>query len=152
MIDEDLKYKIGGKLQGFFPSLLLLLVVGGFSIGLYVTHSDKFFIIGGFVFTALILCLLIMTVFRAAFAKMLLGENGFYYQTRPGNGRHFEYAEITEAWESSESNSSYSYCCFKTIDGQILKFPFLNYDYDGVDYFLTQINGEEIETDDEDEY
>lgn len=150
MKNEDYKYKIGAKLQGFFPILLALLVFGGVSIALYISGNAAYFLTGGL--TALVIVLLIVSAYRSIFNKMLLYENGFYYQTRPGNGRHYEYAEIKEAWGSAEDGGSYNYCCFKTMDGQTFKFPFLNYDYDGVDYFLTRINGEESEVDDEDEY
>lgn len=75
--------------------------------------------------------------------KVLIGERGFYHQTQPGNGRYFRYSEILKAWESAgkESNGTTGYfCTCETIDGQVLRFPFLPGESDGIGYFLDCVN------------
>lgn len=145
MKNEIWKYKIGGGLQGLIPLLILLVLFGGISIWLYSRNN------GAFIFTAffvvIVLALIAYLFYRLMYVKVLIGENGIYHQTKPGNGKYHDYTAITEAWESSGKtlSSTASYCSYKAADGQVMKFPFLPCEADGIDYFLERINGEDQE-------
>ncbi len=141
MEEDRWKYKVGGRPVGLIPALVLLAVFGGLSIWLYCSHN------GAFLFTlfltAATFVLILCCIYRAVFVKVLFGERGFYHQTQPGNGRYFRYSEILKAWESAgkESNGTTGYfCTCETIDGQVLRFPFLPGESDGIGYFLDCVN------------
>ncbi|HZJ78455.1 MAG TPA: hypothetical protein VFD52_06645 [Clostridia bacterium] len=142
MENKHWEYKIGGNLHSIIPALIVLAVFGCVSIWLYSSNN------GAFVFTlaltALALLLTAYSIYRFLFVKILLGEDGFYHQTKPGDGKYYKYTDITEAWESSGKNQNGTtayYCSFKTANGQVIKFAFLPLEADEVDYFLTNING-----------
>ena len=42
-----------------------------------------------------------MIILRSTFYKVLIGTDGFYYQTGIGNGRYYNYSDIEKAWISS---------------------------------------------------
>lgn len=153
MENKQWKYKIGGNFHSIIPALIMLTVFGGVSIWLYSSNNGAFIFTS--VLTALVLFLIAYSIYRLLFVKVLIGEDGFYHQTKPGNGKHFKYTEITEAWESSGKNqngtNSY-YCSYKMSDGQVNKFPFSSFESDEIDYFLMRINGEESEINGKDAY
>lgn len=143
MENENWTYKIGAGLQGFIPLGILLAVFAGVSIWLYKIGN------GAFIFTsllaALVFALAVYSVYRVLFVKVLIGEKGFCHQTGPGKSKYYAYSEITQAWESSGKNSNGTtgyYCCYKTSDGQTVRFPFAPFESEGVEYFLARAGGE----------
>lgn len=153
MKNEYWKYKIGGSLKSFIPLLILLAIFGGVSIWLHSSNNGAF--IFTTFFTFLVLALSAYSIYRFIFVKVLIGEDGFYHQTKPGNGQYYDYTEIAEAWESSGQDyggTTNYYCSFKTAGGQVNKFPFFSSESDGIDYLLMRINGENSEADGEDAY
>lgn len=151
MENEHWNYKIGDGHQGLILLFILLAVFGGLSIWLHMSNNGAF-IFAAF-FTALILVLIAYSIYRLLVVKVLIGEDGFFHQTRPGNGKYYHYTEIAEAWESSGktlNGTAGYYCSYKTADGQVVKFPFLPFESDGIDYLLIRINGEESKADGED--
>ena len=144
MEKKQWKYRIGGGLHSLAPLLVLLVVFGSVSVWLRLNNN------GAFLFTMLltiiVLVLIACSIYRFLFSKIFLGEDGFYHQTKPGNGTYYAYTEITEAWESSEDNlrgTAGSYCSFRTADGQVVKFLFTPSEAEAIDYFLMRVNGEE---------
>lgn len=140
-------YKVGGRAQGVLPSLFLLALFGGVSIYLYLSKHGAFLF--GMILTAIAFALLIACIFRAKFVKVLIGEDGFYHQTKPGNGRYYKYGEITEAWESSGKSLNgmeQHFCNYKTPDGQVIRFPFFPFEADGIDYLLERVQEASVKT------
>lgn len=141
MNNRQCKYKIGGKLQGFIPVLFLLVLFGGISIWLYNSKNGAF--IFCFILTILVFVCLLAIIYKFLFSKILIFKDGFYHQTRPGNGTYYRYNEIKSAWKSSGKsasgiNNNFFNC--EMFDGQIMQFPFLLYESDGIDYLIEQIN------------
>lgn len=144
----DYKYKIASSFKDLIFPIILFAVFAGISIWLYRKNSGAF--IGTAIFSLLLLALIIVSVYRIIFVKVLIGENSFYHQTAPGNGKSYEYAEIAEAWESSgkgANGTNYHYFNYKTRDGVVHKFHFYPYQYDEVEYLLNKINPEEVTSD-----
>lgn len=130
-------YKIGGNLHGLIPSLFLLALFGGLSIWLYLTQNSAFVL--SLIFTAFVVVILLAIFYSALFVKVYIYEEGFYHQTRPGNGKYYQYSEIKEAWVSSGKATvgvNNYFCNYKTLDGQVVKFPFLPYETDGVEHLV----------------
>lgn len=148
MKSKDWKYKVGTDLFSFIPLLILLLVFGGVSLWLYLIDNGAVLFTG--LFTAVILLLVIYSIYRYLFIKILVYEDGFYCQTKIGNGKYYKYSDIAQAWQSQgiETNGAAgNYFNFRTTDGDVIKFYFLPSQDEGIDYILTTINGEEIECD-----
>ncbi len=154
MENEQWKYKVGGRAQGIIPSLFVIVLFGGISIYLfYIKH-------GAFLFTMLLtvigVALLIACIYRAKFVKVLISEEGFYHQTKPGNGRFYKYSEISQAWQSMgrELNGTTGcFCSYETYEGNTIKFQFFPFEADGVDYLIQRVQedgGQNISTDIED--
>lgn len=141
MKKKQWNYQIGGKPQGLIPTLFLLALFGGLTIWLYMSHNGAFLF--GMILTVLALAILFAVIYRAIFVKLLIGEDGFYHQTKPGNGRHYKYSQIKKAWESSGKGVNgveNSFCNYETYDGRVVRFPFFPYESDGVDYLMERIN------------
>ncbi len=81
------------------------------------------------------------------FVKILIAEKGFYYQTKPSNGKYYNYSVIKEAWISSGktlNGTSSDFCNFRTFDGEVIKFSFFPVESDGIDYLLKRVQEETI--------
>lgn len=135
------KYKIGSGLTGVVLSLIMLAIFGGITIWLHTTRNGA--VLLGVILTVIMLAVFLVALYRAVFYKVLIGKDGFYYQTTPANGKHYDYAEIEKAWLSSgtEHNGAQSdYCNIAAHDGNIIRFPFYPADSDSVEYLLERVS------------
>ena len=140
MDNTQWKFKVGGRAQGLIPSLIMLTLFGGVTIYLYTIHHGAFLF--GLLLTIIMLVLTFLTIFRGIFVKLLIGEEGFYHQTKPGNGRYYKYSEIEEAWQSEgkELNGTTGlFCSYRTCTGNTVKFPFFPFEADGIEYFIERV-------------
>ena len=137
MKNEKWKYKVGGRARGIIPSLFLAVLFGGVSIYLYLDKQGIFLF--SLLLTAIALVLVFVCIFQAKFVKVLIGERGIFYQTKPGNGRFVAYREISEAWESSGESLNgmeQHFVNYRTADGRVVRFPFYPYESEGVHYLI----------------
>ena len=87
---------------GMLPVVLtavMFAVFGGLTAWLYSTHNGACIITGAF--SVILLVLLLATLWRRAFFKVLIGKDGFCYKTRPGRNLSCSYARVQKAWVSS---------------------------------------------------
>ena len=91
------KYKIGSRKMPVILTLIMFAAFGGLTAWLYSTDNGAFIFTG--LFSAILLALVIATGYRLVFYKVLIGKDGFYYQTNPFNGTYFSYQDITRSWE-----------------------------------------------------
>ena len=145
-------YKIGGRLQGFVPLSVLLVVFLGVSVWMYYFNNGAF--VFGALLTALILIIMLVCVYHAVFVKILIDENGFYVQTRPGNGVYIPYSRVKRAWISSGeylNGAPGNSLNYQTEDGETHRFSFLPFESDGAYYLVEQVekqsSGEKDEKD-----
>ncbi|MBQ8828300.1 MAG: hypothetical protein IJZ90_04100 [Clostridia bacterium] len=141
MKGSNWRYKIGTDMFSFIPITVLLVVFGGVSVWLYI-KDNGIVLFTGFL-TALVLCIAVYNVYRCLFVKLLIGEDGFYLRTKPGNGKYYDYTEITEAWESEGKSANgvvNYYLNYKTADGNTVKFPFNAAQSESAEYLLSRIN------------
>ncbi|MDD6175863.1 MAG: hypothetical protein PUC59_08920, partial [Firmicutes bacterium] len=136
---EPWKYKIGGKAQGLFPSLLLLILFGVPGILLYRKENGAFLFF--LILAACMTAVLFAVIYRAAFVKVLIYRNGFFHQKSPRKGRFYPYSQIRQAWISSDRpvGGPACWCSYQTTAGQIFRFPFFLNESDGVDYLIEHV-------------
>lgn len=140
METKEWKYKITSGLMGVILAATMLVIFGVLAMWMHKTQNSAI-IIGRIVviFAALAF---VLALYRALFFKVLLGKNGFFYQSNPVNGKYYNYYEIKEAWISSgrETNANeMSYCNFKTNAGNVTRFFYTGADVDAVEYFLKRV-------------
>ena len=113
MKNREWQYKIGGTLHGLIPTLFLFALFGGLSVWLYKTGNGAYLFT--FLFTVFTAAILVAVFYRALFVKVLIDEEGFYRQTKPGKGKYYRYSEIKKAWVSSGKDSGGDNSFFVTI-------------------------------------
>ncbi len=133
------QYKIGTGKGPMIAALCLAAVFGGLAVWLYKTENEAFpFLALMFGFTFAVFPLV---VYRFLVYKVLIGAEGFYYQTQIGNGRYYSYAEVKRAWTSSgrdQNGIEQDYCNLSLKNGSVIRFLFYGTDEEAVDYLIRQ--------------
>ena len=134
------KHKITSGITGVILSAIMFAGFGALALWMHKTQNGAI-VIGRIVviFAALAF---VLALYRALFFKVLIGKDGFFYQSNPMNGRFFHYHEIKEAWVSSGRTSNaneMNYCNFETTSGKITRFFYTGADLDAVEYFLERV-------------
>ncbi len=142
MKEKEIIFKLSkSDKSAIIPMLIFMAVTGGISLWLYL--SDNGFFIFTALFFAFITAILIHTVYCLCFVKILVYEDGFLYQPNIFTKKHFNYSEISEAWDTQKHypNNAVTWCFnFKTVDGQQFSFMCPMNQADGIDYMLDKIN------------
>ncbi len=100
MHNENWDYIINGKKHSL-PRIIFLAVIAAFMAVLTVDQfkpaENKSFMLACIfaILTVIPLCLLLYVLNRVLFFKILIGKEGFYFQTNPFNGKHYLYSEIS---------------------------------------------------------
>ena len=139
MEERNWKYKITSR-TGLVVAAVMLALFGGVTFWLYTAHNGAFILVG--CIAALTAIAFLLSVYSALFFKVFVDKDGFYFQTAPGNGRYYRYAEICDMWLSSgrETNARQStYCNFETVEGKRLRFLVLGSQIDAVDYMIERV-------------
>ena len=139
MEERNWKYKITSRTVLVVAAVMLALF-GGVTFWLYTVHNGAFILVG--CIAALTAIAFLLSVYSALFFKVFVDKDGFYFQTAPGNGRYYRYAEICDMWLSSgrETNARQStYCNFETVEGKRLRFLVLGSQIDAVDYMIERV-------------
>mgnify|MGYP000397171435 CR=1 FL=1 len=139
MEERNWRYKITSR-TGLVVAAVMLALFGGVTFWLYTAHNGAFILVG--CIAALTAIAFLLSVYSALFFKVFVDKDGFYFQTAPGNGRYYRYAEICDMWLSSgrETNARQStYCNFETIEGKRSRFLVLDPHLDAVDYMIERV-------------
>lgn len=139
MQDGKWLYQIGKNTMGVVVSLIPLALFGGVAFWLYRTENPAVILVG--LFTVLALALTLAGIYRLIFVKFLVGETGFYHQTRPGNGRFYRYSELQNAWSSSgtgQTGATGLYVHYQLKGKPPVRVYCTPIDQDGIDYMLKQ--------------
>ena len=140
MEDRQWKYKIRSGKMPVILTLIMFSAFGGLTAWLYSTDNGAFIFTG--LFSAILLALVIATVYRLAFFKVLIGKDGFYYQTGLSNGRFYNYAEVEKAWLNSgesQNRAQEDYCNIEIPGIPVIRFQFFYADSKAVDYLIKRI-------------
>lgn len=145
MKKQQWKYKITSGITGTVLSAIMLAGFGALAIWMHNTQNGAI-VIGRIVLIFAALAF-VLALYRALFFKVLIGKDGFFYQSNPMNGRFLHYHEIKEAWLSSGRTSNaneMNYCNFETTSGKVTRFFYTGADLDAVEYLLKRIEKAQV--------
>lgn len=153
MEERNWKYKITSSWTAVIAVAITTVVSGGFTFWLYTAHDGAFVGLGGLTAFFAIIC--VLSAYGAMSFKVLVGESGFYFRTKPGNGRYYRYREIRSMWLATDKETDLqqaTYCNFETMDGKRSRFLVLDPQLDAVDYMIERVEavGASREEDDRD--
>ncbi len=153
MEERNWKYKIAGNWTAVIAVAITTAVSGGFTFWLYTAHDGAFVGLGGLTVFFAIIC--VLSAYGAMSFKLLVDQNGFYFRTKPGNGRYYRYREIRSMWLATDKETDLqqaTYCNFETMDGKRSRFLVLDPQLDAVDYMIERVEavGDSREEDDRD--
>lgn len=153
MEERNWKYKITSNWTAVIAVAITTAVSGGFTFWLYTAHDGAFVGLGGLTAFFAIIC--VLSAYGAMSFKLLVDQNGFYFRTKPGNGRYYCYREIRSMWLATDKETDLqqvTYCNFETMDGKRSRFLVLDPQLDAVDYMIERVEavGNNREEDDRD--
>ena len=140
MEEKQWKHKIGGNLVGTI--LVFIMTVGMAALCIWFEKSSNGAILLGRIILVVFAVAFALSLYRVVFFKVLIGRDGFFYQSAPGNGRYYRYSELRNAWVSSgkETNSTSTfYLQFETREGSITRIVILEADTDAADYLVKRV-------------
>lgn len=121
-------------------TLIMFAAFGGLTAWLHSTNNGAFLFTG--LFSAILLALVIATSYRLAFFKVLIGKDGFYYQTGPSNGKFYNYTDVVKAWLNSgeaQNRAQEDYCNIEIHGMPVIRFQFFYADEKAVNYLIKRI-------------
>ena len=153
MEERNWKYKITSSWTAVIAVAITTVVSGGFTFWLYTAHDGAFVGLGGLTAFFAIIC--VLSAYGAMSFKLLVDKDGFYFRTKPGNGRYYRYREIRSMWLAADKETDLqqaTYCNFETMDGKRSRFLVLDPHLDAVDYMIERVEamGASHEEDDRD--
>lgn len=149
MEEDKWVYEIGK--DGFavvFP-LIGLVISGGIAIALALANNPAVFLIG--LFALFMLVMTLMGLYRRFIVKFLVGENGFYHQTKPGNGHYHRYSELDKAWTAFGGGTNALYFYYQLPGQSPVRFYYNPMDDEAVEYMLSKFRSFHPELEEENE-
>ena len=143
MEKKQWSYKIGAGKMPVILSMGMVIIFGSLSIWLHKTGNGAYFF--GDILTGIMVAVLLATVYRLLFYKVLIGKDGFYFQTHIGNGMYHNYGELSNAWITSGQDLSgheTQWCHFETSDGKVTRFVFYDRDERAAKYLVKRVQTE----------
>lgn len=147
------RYKVGSNFMGIILSFVLLGIFGGITLYLYRTGNGAF--IFGMFLTGLAILVILLGIYRAISVKFLVNENGFYHQTKIGNGKFYRFSEIRKAWVSSGRSANgveNEYFNYELADGKVVKVFLMPSDDEAAEFMLSRIQENAIWENGQDTY
>lgn len=141
MENKQWKYQIRCSKMPVVLMLIMLAAFGGLTAWLYSTDNGAFIFTG--LFSAILLALVIATIYRLVFFKVLIGKDGFYYQIGPNNGKFYNYADVEKAWINSgeaQNRAQEDYCNIEIPGIPVIRFQFFYADEKGINYLIKRID------------
>lgn len=149
MQEDKWVYQIGK--DGFavvFP-LIGLVISGGIAIALALANNPAVFFMS--LFALFMLVMTLMVLYRQFIMKFLVGENGFYHKTKPGNGRYHRYSELEKAWTSYGDGNNALYFYYQLPGEPPVRFFYNLMDDEAVEYMLSKFRSFHPELEEENE-
>ena len=140
MENQTWKYKIRSGKMPVILTVIMFAVFGGLTAWLYSTDNGAFIFTG--LFSAILLALVIATGYRLVFYKVLIGKEGFYYQTGPSNGKFYNYDEVEKAWLNSgeaQNRAQQDFCNVEIPGIPVIRFQFFYADEKAVNYLIKKV-------------
>ena len=149
MQEDKWVYQIGkDSLAVIFP-LIGLAISGGVAIALALANNPAVFFMS--LFALFMLVMTLMGLYRRFIVKFLVGENGFYHQTKPGNGRYHRYSELVNAWTAFGGGTNALYFYYQLPGQSPVRFYYNLMDDEAVEYMLSKFRSFHPELEEENE-
>lgn len=149
MQEDKWVYQIGKDgLAVVFP-LIGLAVSGGVAIALALANNPAVFFVG--LFALFMLVMTLMGLYHRFIVKFLVGENGFYHQTKPGNGRYHRYSELEKAWTSYGDGNNALYFYYQLPGQSPVRIFYNPIEDEAVEYMLSKFRSFHPESEEENE-
>lgn len=149
MQEDKCVYQIGKDEAGVVVTLICLVVFGILAIWLaYVEHPAALFV------GPLALMILVMAsaiIYRHFIMKFLVGENGFYHRSRPGNGRYHRYSELEKAWTAFDGGTKSLYFYYQLPGKSPVRIFYNPIEDEAVEYMLSKFRSFHPELEEENE-
>lgn len=149
MQEDKWVYQIGKDGFPAIAPIIPLAVFGGVAIALALAKNPAAFVMG--LLAIFMLVLTLMGLYRLFIVKFLVGENGFYHQTRPGNGRYYRYSELEKAWTAYGGGTNALYFYYQLPGKSPVRFFYNPIDDDAVEYMLSKFRSFHPELEEEEE-
>ena len=149
MEEDKWVYEIGK--DGFavvFP-LIGLVISGGIAIALALANNPAVFFMS--LFALFMLVMTLMVLYRQFIMKFLVGKNGFYHKTRPGNGRYYRYSELEKTWTAYGDGNNALYFYYQLPGESPVRFFYNLMDDEAVEYMLSKFRSFHPELEEENE-
>lgn len=149
MEEDKWVYEIGK--DGFavvFP-LIGLVISGGIAIALALANNPAVFFMS--LFALFMLVMTLMGLYRRFIVKFLVGENGFYHQTKPGNGRYHRYSELDKAWTAFGGGTNALYFYYQLPGKSPVRIFYNPIEDEAVEYMLSKFRSFHPELEEENE-
>lgn len=149
MEEDKWVYEIGK--DGFavvFP-LIGLAISGGIAIALALANNPAVFFMS--LFALFMLVMTLMGLYRRFIVKFLVGENGFYHQTKPGNGRYHRYSELDKAWTAFGGGTNALYFYYQLPGKSPVRIFYNPIEDEAVEYMLSKFRSFHPELEEENE-
>lgn len=140
MDKKQWEYKIGGNIIG--TVLCFIMLAGAAALCIWFEKTGNGAILLGRIILLAFAAAFALGLYRVVFFKVLIGRDGFFYQSAPGNGRYYRYSELRNAWVSKERGSNGAGACylqFETRVGAIVRIAILEADLDAADYLVESV-------------
>lgn len=140
MDKKQWKYRIGGNVIGTILVFIMLVGIAALCLWFQKTGNDA--IILGRIILTMFAVAFALGLYRTVFFKVLIGKDGFFHQSAPGNGRYYRYSEIRNAWLNSGRETSANtaiYCNYETRNGKTVRIAITEADTDAVNYLIKRV-------------
>ena len=137
-MDKAWKYKIESAKT---PVILTFLISILPTYRLYKTNNKAVIFAG--IFTALMVLVFILVIYRLLFYKVLIFDEGFYYQTSINNGKYYTYDDVEKAWINSgrsQNGEQGEYCNIALYNKKMIRFRVFYNDKKSVAYLIKRAN------------
>ena len=85
----------------------------------------------------------ILVIYRLLFYKVLIFDEGFYYQTNINNGKYYTYDDVEKAWINSgrsQNGEQGEYCNIALYNKKMIRFRVFYNDKKSVAYLIKRAN------------
>ena len=85
----------------------------------------------------------ILVIYRLLFYKVLIFDEGFYYQTSINNGKYYTYDDVEKAWINSgrsQNGEQGEYCNIALYNKKMIRFRVFYNDKKSVAYLIKRAN------------
>ena len=93
----------------------------------------------------------LMGLYRRFIVKFLVGENGFYHKTKPGNGHYYRYSELDKAWTAFGGGTNALYFYYQLPGKSPVRIFYNPIEDEAVEYMLSKFRSFHPEWEEENE-